>query len=227
MLDMDFSRWLAASNIERRATTLRYGRVAYRLTDGSGHVGLDAEQWAALRAYFDAESAAAGRETRWLTIGLIPCIFLYNMTVANVLPGGGLVILGALLFGPVAIYLRQSNRMQRLVRAIEADLSTQPRITAPPRRSSRPPRWLETAAALLIGPYLILQLYGSLDPNAFRNTPWSGTHLDATGIVALLVLVGIGYFRWRARDRSKAEPPPRERAGRSADVIARAQRDGS
>lgn len=225
MLDMDFSRWLAAGSLDRRATSLRHGRVAYRLADGSGHIGLDAEQWAVVRAHFDTESTAVGRVTRRLTIGLIPAVFLYGMTIGQVLPGAGLVILAALLLGPIGIYLWQSHRMQRIVRAIETDLATLPRITAPPRRTARTPLWLEITVVLLAGPHLLVQLYGSFHPDAFRNTPWSGAHLDMTGIAAFLALAALAFFRWRSRDRGAPEPPPRARVGRGADVVARAQRE--
>lgn len=230
MLDMNFSRWLATGNIERRATTLRYGRIAYRLADGTGHVGLDAEQWTAVRAHFAAESTAVARVTRWLQVGFFPALFLFGMTIAQVLPFAGLIFLAALLLGPIGIYLWQSHRMQRLVQGIEADLATLPRIPAPPRRPFRAPRWLEIVVLLLAGPHLIIQIYGSYDPDAFRNTPWSGAHLDETGVVAIIALAALAFltfFRWRSRDRSVPEPPGRERAGRSADVIARAQRETS
>jgi len=106
MLDMDFSRWLATSNIERRATTLRYGRVAYRLADGSGHVGLDAEQWTAVRAHFAAESTAVARVTRWLQIGFFPVLFLFGITIGQVLPFAGFIFLAALLLGPIENMIR-------------------------------------------------------------------------------------------------------------------------
>jgi hypothetical protein len=227
MLGMGFSRALTESGFRHRATAVAGGRVVYRLADGSGHVILDAAEWDAAGAHFRAEIRPVGRTTTWLSIGLFPAIFLFGMTIAQVLPGAGILILAGIFLGPVAIYLLQSYRIKHIARAIEQELARLPRVAAPPPRpAGRPPRWLEIAAILLVGPGLIVQVYGSFNPNAFRNTPWTGMHLGWGGMAGFAVLAAMLFYRWRAARAAPPDFPDRERDGRRSDVIVRARAGG-
>ncbi len=223
MLHMGFSRQLAASGFQRRATAVSGGRIVHRLADGAGHVGLDAGEWRAVGEHFAAQARPVRRTVRYLSAGLFPAIFLFGMTIGQVLPGAGLVIVAGILLGPLAIYLWQSHRINRIARVIEAELARKPRVAAPAVIESRPPRWLEIAFMLLVGPGLIVQVYGSLNPDAFRNTPWSGTHLGWPGIAGFAVLAAMLFLRRRAGRGTASDGPADDIGGRKRDVVARAR----
>lgn len=222
MLSSGFSRWLAASGFERRATPAPGGRIIYALADGSGHVELDAGQWEAFGERFAGEARAVTRRANWLYGGLLPSVLLYALTLGQIIRFSGIVILVAILGGPLAIYLWQSHRMKAIAARIEADLAHRPSAAAPPVALPRLPRWLEIAAALLAGPHLILEVYGSLNPDAFRNTPWMGTHLDWSGVAAFLVLATIFVLR-RRMDRAGRTVPRPPAPGRGSDFVVRAR----
>lgn len=221
MLGMGFSRALASSGFRHRATAVPGGRVLYRLADGSGHVALHEREWDAVGVAFDEATQPVMRRVRWLSVALFPAIFLYAMTLGQVVPGAGLLVLLGIFFGPLGIYLWQSHRIAAISRLIEAELAQLPRVAAPPADPSRAPRWLEIAALLIVGPGLIVQLYGSFDPGAFRNTPWSGAHFDWKGWLGLAVLCGLAFYRWRGSAGAGDGKP--EKTGRGVDALARAR----
>jgi hypothetical protein len=223
MLGMSFSRALTESGFRHRATMVGGGRVVYRLADGSGHVVLGDDEWDSVGKHFQAEVRPVGRTTAWLSIALFPAIFVFGMTIAQILPGAGILIVAGIFLGPIAIYLWQSYRIKHIARAIERELARLPRVAAPPPPASRPPRWLEIACILLVGPGLIVQIYGSLNPNAFRNTPWTGMHLEWGGIAGFAVLAAMLFYRWRAARDAPPQVPDQEREGRRSDMILRAR----
>jgi hypothetical protein len=211
VLHIGFSRQLAKINFKDRAT-VRDGRVAYRLADGSGHVSLDAAEWRAMNAVFDEESGKVLRKAkRWL-IGLLPGIFVYGMTLGQVLPFGGIVILSGFFLGPPAIYFWQSSRINRIALRMDEELAGRPKVAAPPRPRWRVPRGLEIACAVLVGPHLIFEIVGSFYPEAYRNTPLLGTQLNWTSLISFSVLAAILYLRWRSA-QEPAQPRARGRSG--------------
>lgn len=220
MLGMGFSRALAQSGFRDRATIDPCGRIVYRLADGSGHVSLRREEWDAVGDAFADAADRVRRRVNRMSIALFPCIFLYAMTLGQVLPFSGFVVLVGIFFGPVAIYLWQSRRIEEISRLIEAELAGLARVPAPPADPARPPRWLQIVAMLVVGPGLVIQLYGSIDPDAYRNTPWSGTHFDWKGWLALAVLCALAFYRWRSRRAATAAEGP-AKSGRAVDVLAR------
>jgi hypothetical protein len=227
MLGMGFSRALTESGFRHRATAVGGGRVVYRLADGSGHVVLDADEWDAVGEHFRMEVRPVGRTTTWLSIGLFPAIFVFAMTIGQILPGAGILVLAGIFLGPIAIYLWQSHRIKHIACAIEKELARLPRAAAPPPApAGRPPRWLEIAFMLLVGPGLIIQVYGSLNPTAFRNSPWTGMHLDWVGIAGFAVLGALLFYRWRGARNAPPKVPDQEREGRRSDVIMRARGGG-
>jgi hypothetical protein len=214
VLHIDFSRELAKIHFKDRAT-IGDGRVTYRLADGSGHVGLDAAEWRAMNAEFDERSRQVLRKARRWLIGLFPGIFLYGMTVGQIMPGAGLIIVAGIFLGPPGIYLWQSHRIKAISRDIENVLADRPKVVAPPRAPWRIPRWLEIICAVLVGPHLILEVFGSIYPEAYRNTPLLGTSLNWTSLVSFSVIVAILYFHWRAvQHRANASY---RRQGRAAE----------
>ena len=90
---------------------------------------------------------------------------------------------------------------------------------------------------MLLGPHLLIEIYGSINPDAYRNTPLLGTQLDWTSGVSFAILAAVIYFKVRgsdfswaqeinwpflARGREEAEEP--ETGIRRNDVVARARR---
>jgi hypothetical protein len=221
MLGMGFSRALASSGFRHRATILPDGRVVYRLVDGSGHVALREAEWDEVGVTFREATRPVMRRVNWLSVALFPSIFLYAMTLGQFLPGSWIVILAGIFLGPIAIYLWQSRRIEQIAALIEAQLASLPRVPAPPADPGRAPRWLEIVSMLFVGPTLIIQLYGSYNPNAYRNTPWSGTHFDWKGWLAVALLCGLAFYRWRGRGHAAAAEPAKTERG--VDVLARAR----
>jgi hypothetical protein len=212
MLHIGFSRDLAKINFKDRAT-IEGSRVTYRLADGSGHVGLDAAEWRSLNDELDARSGEVLRKAKKRLFLLFPCIFVYGMTLGQVMPGAGLIIVAGIFLGPPGIYLWQSHRIERISREIEQVLANRSKVVAPPPAPWRVPRWLEIACAVLVGPHLILEVFGSIYPEAYRNTPLLGTSLNWTSLVSFSVIAAIFYFHWRAvQHRPKARSRPQSRA---------------
>ena len=213
MLNIGFSRDLAKINFKDRAT-IEGGRVTYRLADGSGHVGLDAVEWRSLNDELDARSGEVLRKAKKRLFLLFPCIFVYGMTLGQVMPGAGLIIVAGIFVGPPGIYLWQSHRIERILREIEEVLAARQKVVAPPPAPWRVPRWLEIVCAVLVGPHLILEVFGSIYPEAYRNTPLLGTSLNWTSLVSFSVIAAIFHFHWRAvqhranaRIQRHARPP--------------------
>jgi hypothetical protein len=237
MLDFGFSRRLAESGFEHRASEGPDGRIVYRLADGSGHVSLDPHEWNSLTAAFSAEAKAIVRQALWCGGFLFPGIFVFGMTIGQVLPGAGLIIVLGIFFGPPGLYLWQSYRVKWAARALEQKLAFRRRVSAPPPVPFRLPRWIEIASFVLVGPHLLIEIYGTINPDAYRNTPLLGTELDWMSAISFAILAAVIYFRVRADGLSL--PPWAEwlrfrrdeedlvvdnEGGRRVDVVARARR---
>jgi hypothetical protein len=245
LLDIGFSRRLAKINFKDRAT-IRHDRVVYRLADGSGHVALELYEWRVMLADFDAECAKVLRIAKRCMVGLLPAILIYAVTLGWVIPGGHWVTIAAFYFGAPGIYLWQSNRIERIAREIDARLADRPKVAAPPPEPWRVPRWLEIFCALVVGPHLLFEVYGSINPDAYHATPLMGTSLDWSSLISFAVIAAVLYFKWRAarqpvyspRWAQPAQPPqlaaqviadrpPARTFGRRAGPIAPACDDAS
>jgi hypothetical protein len=237
MLDIGFSRRLAESGFEHRASEGPGGRIVYRLADGSGHVSVERHEWDALLTEFTLAARAAVRQARWAFVFLFPGIFIFGMTIAQILPGGGLFIVLGIFFGPPGIYLWQSYRVKGAAKAVEEKLTFRKRVSAPPPVPFKLPRWVEIASFVLVGPHLLIEIYGTINPDAYRNTPLLGTSLDWTSAISFAILAAVIYFKvrgsdfsWRheinwpflGREHEEAEVP--ETGVRRNDVVARARR---
>jgi|GEM_PF-1844097 len=230
MLSAGFSRWLTVSGFERRATFVPGGRVIYALADRSGHVELDALEWEGFGDRFEREAKAVTRRANRMYLGLLPAVMVYALTVGQLIPFSGIVILLAIFGGPIAIYLWQSHRIKAIAAGIESDLVRRPKAARPASAMPRIPRWLEIAAALLVGPHLIFQVIGTLFPNAFRGTPWMGTRIDWSAAVGFAILAAILVLRRRsAPEQAEPEAPaapapaPAPETSRRSDFVARAR----
>jgi len=225
MLGMGFSRSLARSGFRHRATILPGGRVVYRLVDGSGHVALRREEWEEVGATFAEAAAPVARRVNRLSVALYPAIFLFAVTFGQVVPGAWLIVVLGIFFGPLAIYLWQSHRIAAISRLIEAELARLPRVAEPPADPRRAPLGLQILAMLVVGPGLLVQLYGSYDPNAYRNTPWSGAHFDWKGWLGVAILCALAFYSIRGRRAARAAGEP-EKTARGIGALTRARQSG-
>ncbi len=237
MLDISFSRKLAESGFERRATPAADGRITYLLADKSGHVSVGRAEWDGLLAEFSETVRRVQRTAKWWFAGLFPGIFVFAMTIGQILPGAGLLIVLGIFFGPPAIYLWQSYQVRWAAEAIDLKLALRNRVAAPPPKPFQAPRWLEIVFFVLVGPHLILEAVGSAYPDAYRNTPLLGTELNWLSAVSFAILAAILYLKWRARrlegsdeshfNRQQAPPemPKPKGFGRKVGVAARARLD--
>ena len=221
----NFSLFLASSGFEHRATRVPGRGVVYRLRDRSGHVALPALEWDRLQQRLAEETKPVNRRTNWLFAGLIPGIFLFGLTLGQILPFGGIVILVGLFFGPGAIYLWRARRIEQIARGIEAELARWPKAGPPPPVPGRTPRWMRIALFLLVGPELVLQIWGTLNPQAYAGSPWAGMHLEVPGIAGLVLLGVYQYRRWRRGRAAEAELRAALAVGRRADFVARAREE--
>lgn len=184
-----FAEALATSGFRHRATFLEDGWVVYRLADGSRHVRLPRSEWDRLGREFDSDMAGTRRRTFWLSVGLLPGILLFAMTIGQYLPFAGIMVLIAFFGGPIAIYLRHSARVQRVAARIESKLSGCDEGIRPGRDVRREPRWLEIALLVMVGPSLLVALIGEIGgPDTFRGTPLMGTRVGTFEIVAFLLI---------------------------------------
>jgi hypothetical protein len=208
MLSTGFARGLAVNAFKHRATTLAGGRVVYRLADGSGHVELDRREWQSLGENFHDQVRPLGRKANWMIVGLLPGTLLFALTIGQLIPFAGLMILAALLLGPILIYLWHSRQVQRVAAEIEAQLARRPQAAAVPADPARIPRALDIACMLLVGPGLILAIVGELGgPDTFRNTPFVGTDFDASAWVATALILARLLWPRLVRPRSASATP--------------------
>jgi hypothetical protein len=189
MLEPGFSDALAASGFKHRASFQADGSVVYRLADGSGHVRVDRAKWDALGKEFEADMAPVKRLTILLSIGLMPGIFIFGMTLAQILPFGGAMILAGIFLGPLAIYFHHSFAVKKSAGRMEAKLAAERPCAAVARDPRRTPHWLDIALLVLVGPHLALAVIGEIGgPDTFRGTPWWGTGIGPMEITAALLI---------------------------------------
>ena len=184
MLSPGFADALNRSDLTRRAAVRPDGQIAYARADGSGHVVASQLEWREQLARYDAHLKPIRRRTLWWSIGLFPGILLFGMTVGQVVPFAGVLILAAMFGGPLVIYLRHSRAVRRIAAEIDRELAVGETCPAPARASFVLPRWFEIAFLLLVGPDLLLSVVGEIGgPDTYRGTPLWGTDLGALEIV--------------------------------------------
>ncbi len=192
-----FAEALATTDFTHRATFTNRETVIYRLKGGTGHVELPASEWRRLGESFQAQMIPVRKRTRRASIALLPMIFAFAMTIAQVLPYAGLIVLGGLLLGPLAIRLLHSAEVQRISRQIEADLTTFPVYRGTIPNTAREPRWFQIAFLICVGPFLLIGIIGEIGgPGTFRNTPLSGRDIGPFELIGL-ALIAIRLFNSR------------------------------
>lgn len=189
-MDTSFSQALARTGFSHRATYRDDGMIVYRLADGSRHVELSRPQWYAAMAGFDQRVVPVRKRTIKISIALPFAIFAYGMTLGQVIPWSGWVILAGLFLGPIAIYLTHSNAVQRAAGATEIELRGFPTTPAPAEDVRREPRVIEIALLLLLGPHLLIAVVAEVTGlELLRGTPWWTTGM---GLADYLVLALLG-----------------------------------
>ena len=196
MLETGFADALHRSGLERRARPLPDGAFAFALGNG-GNVRVERHAWQKAMAELEADLRPIRRRTRLLSIGWFPGVLLFGMTLGQVLPLGGLLILLLMFGGPLFIYLRHSYAVRALAAGVERRLEQNAVCAAPPREPVQLPRWAEIAFLLLVGPDLLIGLAGELGgPDLFRGTPLWGAGLGVTEYAAAaLILLRLSWPR--------------------------------
>lgn len=227
-MDLFLFEKIAVTRLRQRCVDDGSASIRFRMDDGLGDVRLTRQEWEALGRWFRGEVAPSARKLRLAVLLTLPAIIALFGIAANfppvmaaldsiwsVSPALLMFLLCAGL--PLTFMTLHALAVQRAVDGVRAALVDRPRLGASP--PSRAINIVELVALVLVGPHLIVGLWGSLFPNAFRNTPWTGAHLDGFGIAGLVVLALLGFLRWR-----RGRPiPVGEEAGRSVDVVARAR----
>lgn len=230
-MDLFLFEKIAVTRLKQRRVEDGSPGVRLRMPDGRGDVRLTTQEWDALGGWFRTQVAPSARRLRLAVLLTLPLIIAFLAIVANVPsletifgwlfnlspPLAMLFLCGAL---PLTMTALHALAVQRAIDGVNEALADRPRHgtsgLAPPRALNV----VELIALALVGPHLIVGLWGSLFPNAFRNTPWTGAHLDAQGLAGLVVLLALGLLRWRRMRRGAAFAAE---GSRSVDVVARAR----
>jgi hypothetical protein len=230
-MDLFLFEKIAVTRLRQRRVEDGSPGVRLRMPDGRGDVRLATHEWDALGGWFRAQIAPSARRLRLAVLLTLPLIIAFLAIVANVPalktvfewlfnlspPLSMLFLCGAL---PLTMTALHALAVQRAMDGVNAALADRPRHGTSGLAPSRALNMVELIALLLVGPHLIIGLWGSLFPNAFRNTPWTGAHLDSAGVAGIAIFLVLGYLRWR---RSRPVAPGAGEAGRSVDVVARAR----
>ena len=227
-MDLFLFEKIAVARLKQRCVDDGSASLRFRMDDGLGDVRLTRQEWEALGGWFRGEVAPSARKLRLAVLLTLPAIIALFGIAANFPPMMAVLesverVSPALLMFllcaglPLTFMILHMLAVQRAVDGVRAALVSRPRLGASP--PSRAVNTLELIALVLVGPHLIVGLWGSLFPNAFRNTPWTGAHLDGFGVAGIALFLLLGFLRWR---RTRPIPDAGE-AGRSVDVVARAR----
>jgi hypothetical protein len=231
MADLFLFEKVAVARLRQRRVEDGSLGVRVRMPDGKGDVRLTAKEWDALGDWFREQVAPSAKRLRlsvWLTLPLIiafagiaasvPLLKATAEWLFDAAPSLFMLFLcGAL---PLTMAALHALAAQRAVDGVDEALADRPRhgiSNLPPPKAVNA---LELIALFLIGPHLIIAVIGTLSPNAFRNTPWTGSHLDLKSLAGLAVLLALGLLRWRRMRHGAAFLAE---GSRSVDVVARAR----
>jgi hypothetical protein len=219
MIDLFLYEHIARTRLRQGCVEDGSGGFYYRMGEGRGAVRLSASEWEWVEGRFREEIALTAKALKlaiWMTIpfGLLLVVIIasipplqaalsaFDRVVPLLLP---FLITSALPLGMMAQHMLA---VQHAVDRSRARLQSRPRCTVPPGTGRRRGlNTLELVALVAVGPHLVFEIYGSINPAGFRNTPFSGTHLDLWGLTGIAVLVLMAALRWReARKASPASP---------------------
>lgn len=231
MADLFLFEKIAVTRLRQRCVEDGSPGVRLRMADGRGDVRLAAHEWEALGGWFRDRVTPSAKRLRLAVYATLPLIIAFLGIAANFPPLKSaaewlfeaspaffmLFLCGVL---PLTMATLHALAVQRAIDGVNEALASRPRLGTSCVARPRALNALELVALVLAGPHLVLGIIGSLNPNAFRNTPWTGTHLDAAGIAGLIVLLALGLLRWRRMRQPAAFDAE---GGRSVDVVARAR----
>jgi hypothetical protein len=194
MINLRFSDAVHKSGFQHRANLLPDGSVVYRLADGSGSVALPRARWEAIGEAFTLEIAPFRKRTNRMMWLLFPAIFVLAMTVGQIFPYTGILILLGIFGAPLAIYLWYSAKVAQAAKTAEVRLKKFPQTPPVKAPVGKIPRVIQIASLILVGPYLIIAIIGEIGgPQTFRNTPFTGANIGwlemiAMGLIAFQLL---------------------------------------
>lgn len=221
-MDLFLFEKLAVTRLRQRCTVDETG-IAYFRIDGRSAVALPAEEWNALGDRFRAAIRPSARLVRWSVWLAIPVAIAILVLVHALppleaaidrvdaaIPGLIPLLLGSWL--PLTAMVIHMLAVQREIDRTHFLLARRPRQSAPVPPPRRALNFAELAAIVLIGPHILIQIYGTLVPDAFRNTPWTGAHLDWSGWAGLALFVVLIALRLRdvvrrAQPADSVRPP--------------------
>lgn len=212
------------------------GDICVRLADGAHEARLTPAQWQGIVDRYHGTVEPSAKGLKWAFILTIPAaiaflalisaipplkeaLYAFDRLVPVVLP---LLVTSGL---PILAMVLHARTVIRALDRARAELAPFPRQAVRNRMPPAEARPLEKVAIFAVFPYLLIQAWGTIDPDAYRNTPWTGTRLDLTSILGVAALCWIGWRRWDAvRPVHSEEATEVAEAGpRRADFISRAR----
>ncbi|WP_136943069.1 hypothetical protein [Sphingomonas baiyangensis] len=200
---------MARLRFRQRGEAMRDGTVHVDPRDGGGRVPMPREEWDRCVDWFACEIRPATRALKLLILLQIPLAILTLgiLTRLDLIAPIDRMFAGAFAIVPVlvvtcwplllgaAIYWRA---YRTIVRHFADGLAQRPRVPAADRTTRRL-HLAEIVALVLVGPHLLIALYGTLAPNAFDHTPWMGTRLGPLDLIGFALLGWIGWRHLRRR----------------------------
>lgn len=232
MIDSRLFQDIATARLEQSAV-LEDGAVFVRLADGRHEARLEPAQWRRIVESYRQTVETSRKQLHMLMLATIPLALAVLGIMSNVAPLEAALlrfdrtipfVLPLLLTSglPIWAIFRHSRTVQQALDRARAELLDHPRLPArhrPPPREARP---IEKLAIFAIIPALMVQTWGTIDPDAYRNTPWTGTRLGFGSLLLLLVLCALIISRRRA-GRLAAEEQTEAGSRRTAGIAARAR----
>lgn len=205
---------LAMKRLYDRRYRDKNGQMLVLLPGDQEAVGLTPRAWERLCADYLADLAPARRLMRWSVLFTIPASIMMLsaihaspliMAIVNWIEGfryGGYVTSMVVLAGPplalLAVHWWLTDRAKQ---AMEIRLAKHVRVPLPDERRPILIQAYEIVAMVLVGPGIVIRAVGTVFPNIWRNTPFSGSHIglfDAVAIGAVLVVTVHRWRHWRA-----------------------------
>lgn len=182
------------------------GQSHFRLAKGRA-VALEPGEWQQIAAFYHARTYRTGlwlRRSLWLqipfTIALL--VLTVNVGVLNDLVewldslAPGVMVVVYTLGWPLAALWRHVRAVQHAIDDIHAELAKRPVVLIDEPAGLSELNTLERLLMIFMGPSVFIDLYGSINPEAYRNTPFLGRELGWTSLIALAVF---GLIIWRHR----------------------------
>lgn len=212
---MDFLLPDKLTRLRLQQSLIGSGQTHFRLAKGRA-VALMPGEWRRIVAFYDDRTYRTGlwlRRSLWLqvpfTIALL--ILTVNIGMLNDLVerldslAPGVMVLVYTLGWPIAALWRHVRAVQNAVDDIHTELAKRPVVLINEPAKLKELNTLERLLMAFMGPSVFINLYGSINPEAYRNTPFLGHQLGWTSLIALSVF---GLIIWRHRKGRPSIPVP-------------------